>query len=147
LVRAPEVVSLAKKGQLGPILDRSKQGSGQSEFACIKSAGISAEFAWIADTSQARPSCPECSMLEICVKEFSRSDLRGRWAHLSSLKIGNRHETDGELARLAHEMDSILNGSPNALAEQFGVDARTVARWRKLLNESIGSHSEPGIPN
>lgn len=142
MARAPEVVSLAKKGQLGPVIDRSEQSPSQKEFACIKSPGISAEFAWRADTAQARPTCPGCSMLEKCVASFSNDKVSGRWTKLAGLQIGGSHETDVELSRLAHEMDSILGGSPSALAEQFGVDSRTVARWRKLLNAAIRAHSK-----
>jgi hypothetical protein len=80
-------------------------------------------------------------MIEMCAAYALKHENYGVWGGLSAeerfAQRGNKDAFDvNDLERLLNERNFILNSPASEVAKHYGVESRTVVRWRNTIRDA-----------
>lgn len=137
-MKRPVVIDLAVKG----LLAQFKAIPSQLELTQAVCVNADSEIFFSEDTSEialAKSICGECPIATQCAEWAAKNAEYGVFGGLTpeerqqkfGFEIINTELSPDEIQR---QENFILSQPASKVAELFGVDTRTVMRWRKLLN-------------
>jgi WhiB family redox-sensing transcriptional regulator len=137
-MKRPAVIDLAVKG----LLAQFKAIPEQLDLTQAVCANADSEIFFSEEASEialAKSICGECPIANKCAEWAANNAEYGVFGGLTpeerQLKFGLQNlETELSADEIKLQENFILNQSASKVAEHFGVDTRTVKRWRKLLN-------------
>ena len=136
MAKRPLSVELAMKGQLVSVL-QTVPSPDWSEAKCASPAVDPEVFfgEQLYEISTAKLICADCPIKDVCCDWASKNSAYGVWGGLTSrereIKFG--FEPLPTHQDLSEEVRFILDSSIATVAVKFGVDQRTVIRWRNEL--------------
>jgi WhiB family redox-sensing transcriptional regulator len=131
-------INLAKKGQLKTMLTDQAFPDFGIDAACF---GQDTELFYSDDTkdiSAAKAICGACPVIKECATWAVQHEEFGVFGGLSAkernLMRGGQPAVDTQLvAKIRAELNFIFDASAKEVALRFGVQTRTVVRWRNIL--------------
>lgn len=138
MTKTPITIDLAKKGQLTTMLTNLEFPDFGSEAACF---GQDTELFYSDDTKDiaaAKAICADCPLIQECATWAVQHEEFGVFGGLSAkernLMRGGQPPVDTQLvAKIRAEIKFIFDASAREVALRFGVQTRTVVRWRNIL--------------
>lgn len=139
MTKRPEVVAFAAKNALSLLEQFVNVPYWTGDEACLLVEDpdfFYSEFKL--DIELAKDICIECPMMVMCREYAIKHENHGVWGGTSAKERyalrGNREALEThEIAQLIHERDYIMHKPADEVASTYGVDSRTVARWRNTL--------------
>lgn len=139
-MKRPQVVTLAINGQLDQVFEYIVTPDFGANAAC---AGLDVEIFYpdtAAELAAAKAVCASCPVVANCAKWGVERVNDGVLGGLSEkerfLRRGGRRAIDvDEAAELRAEYQFITSQPATAVASRFGVDIRSVVRWRSVLRQ------------
>ena len=145
MTKTPISIHLAKNGQLENMLNNLDFPNFGSEAAC---AGLDTQLFYserIKDIAVAKAVCSRCPFATQCATWAVQHEEFGVFGGLSAnerkLMRGGQPAIDTQFAtKLRSEIKFIFDASAKEVALRFGVETRTVVRWRNILRplEMVG---------
>lgn len=137
MTKRPECISLALSGKLKAAL----LSDSMPDLAEGKCVGLDTNLFFSdreADIAIAKSTCFACPVMELCGAWASRNAEYGIFGGMTPLELAKRYGKAVASAEvdIALQVDFILNGTLEAIAQRFDVDQRTVLRWREVLKET-----------
>ena len=138
MTKSPVTINLAKKGQLKTVLKDLDFPDFGNDAACF---GQDTELFYSEDTqaiASAKGICSGCPLIKECATWAVQHEEFGVFGGLSAkerkLMRGGLPAVDTQLvAKIRAEIKFIFDASAKEVALRFGVDTRTVVRWRNIL--------------
>ena len=138
MARAPLSIRLAKQGTLAYIFKQIPLPKLGSNVQCL---GEDTETFFSEDpalVAKAKALCLGCPVLQQCAEWAIRHEDYGVFGGLSAkerafMRGGTRAVDALETDRIRREVTYILCSTAKDVAVRFGVDTRTVVRWRNIL--------------
>ena len=138
MTKTPIAIALAKKGQLASMLQHVDYPNFNDEVPC---AGKDTEMFFSERPSQiskAKSMCAECPMMQQCAAWAVRYEDYGVFGGLSAkerqlMRGGEPVLNTDDVTNLRAEIKYIFDASAKEVAMRFGVQSRTVVRWRNIL--------------
>jgi hypothetical protein len=137
-MKRPAVIDLAVKG----LLAQFKSIPAHLDLTRAVCMNADSEVFFSEDPSEialAKSICGECPIASQCAEWAAKNAAYGVFGGLTPKERQQKFGLvviDTELSpdEIQRQENLILNQSASKVAEHFGVDTRTVMRWRKLLN-------------
>lgn len=137
-MKRPAVIDLAVKG----LLAQFKAIPAQLDLTRAVCVNANSEIFFSEDAAEialAKSICGECPIASQCAEWAAKNAEYGVFGGLTSEERQQKFglaviDTEVSSDEIQRQENFILNQSASKVAEHFGVDTRTVMRWRKLLN-------------
>ena len=142
MTKRPEIVKFATNNSLDTLNDFVNLPVWTGDEACLIVEDLDFFFSEFAlDIALAKDICIECPMMVACRDYAIKHENHGVWGGTSAEERfhlrGNREAFEThEIAQLLTEAKFILNTSADDVAAHYGVDTRTVARWRNTIRDA-----------
>lgn len=142
MTKRPEIVKFASKNSLDALNDFVNLPVWTGDEACLIVEDLDFFFSEFAlDIALAKDICIECPMMVACRDYALKHENHGVWGGTSAEERfqlrGNREAFEThEIAQLLTEAKFILNTPADDVAAHYGVDTRTVARWRNTIRDA-----------
>jgi hypothetical protein len=138
LTKAPAPVRLAKQGKLAMLLTDTKFPRFGTFAQCTDSEPDLFFDESSASISQAKSLCQGCPVIKQCAEWALRYEEFGVFGGLSAkerkmIRGTSELQDPNEIERARQDLNFILQASASEVALRFGVDTRTVVRWRNIL--------------
>jgi Transcription factor WhiB len=138
MTKRPEVVNLALKGKMHLLEDIAAYPNFGSEAICTQ-ADPELFFSEVAeDVLKAKSLCATCPLVAACLDWAIRNEDFGVFGastpeERAALKRGREVLPTSTIQAWRAEKASILDSSLKDASQEFGVNERTVLRWRQAL--------------
>ncbi len=138
MAKTPLSIRLAKRGMLGYLFEQIPLPNLGPNVQCL---GEDTETFFSEDPAliaRAKAICLVCPVLQQCAEWAIRHEAYGVFGGLSpkerAFMRGGATAIDAlETDRIRREVTYILGSTAKDVASRFGVDTRTVVRWRNIL--------------
>lgn len=139
MTKRPEILDLAIAGQL----ERALQGTATPDFSRGKCTGMNVNLFFTESknaVARAKAICAQCPIANQCAEWAATNAEEGIFGGMTpserKLKFGkglaptttSRHD-------LQVEINFVMGASAREVAMRYGVDMRTVVRWRNILRD------------
>ena len=138
MTKRPEVVQLALDGQLEAILKGINQAP---DFRLSKCAGMSLKL-FFTETAhaekKAKAICAQCPIMEMCGAWAVNNAEHGVYGGLTAkerkfMRGTVAMKSTSSIHDLTRELNFVMGASAKEVSLRYGVDSRTVVRWRNIL--------------
>ena len=142
MTKRPEIVKFATKNSLDTLNDFVNLPVWTGDEACLIVEDLDFFFSEFAlDIALAKDICIECPMMVACRDYAIKHENHGVWGGTSAEERfqlrGNREAFEThEIDQLLTEAKFILNTPADDVGAHYGVDTRTVARWRNTIRDA-----------
>ena len=138
MTKAPISIDLAKSGQLASVLTHVDYPAFNNDVACADKDTEAFFSESAVKISKAKSLCAECPMIQECATWAIRHEEYGVFGGLSAkerqmMRGGQPALNTQDVTKLRNEIKFILEASAKEVALKFGVQSRTVVRWRNIL--------------
>lgn len=142
MAKCPDIVTHAKRGDLKFLEDFTKLPEQNGTEACLDADPDLFFSDFAVDVNAAKAICIGCPMLEKCAAYAIAHENYGVWGAMSAADRfaarGNQDAFDpNDVERLLKEKAFILNSPAPEVAAFYGVDPRTVVRWRNDIRAAL----------
>ena len=139
MTKAPTAIRMAREGNLPTELSQDPLPSFGERAACRRSDPELFFSESVRDIAAAKSICYSCPLVSNCAEWAIRFEDFGVFGGLSAkeryLLRGAKPALNPQEQETAfQEVQFILRASAKEVASRFGVETRTVVRWRKLLD-------------
>jgi WhiB family redox-sensing transcriptional regulator len=140
MTKAPTAIRMAREGILHAEISHVPLPGFGEKAACLKSEPELFFSDRVSDIAAAKSICFSCPLIQNCARWAIRFEEFGVFGGLSAkeryLLRGAKPPLNPQEQEIAvQEVAYILGASAKEIAARYGVEARTVVRWRKLLNQ------------
>jgi hypothetical protein len=139
--KTPEIVTIAKRGNLKSLNDFTNLPVGTGKEACLDEEPDLFFSDFSLDIAKARATCSTCPLLESCGTYALKHENFGVWGGMTAEERyeirGNQDAYESiDVERLTEEMKFIMNAPALEVAERYGAQTRTVVRWRNTVRDA-----------
>ena len=142
MTKRPDIIKFAAKNDLSLLNDFVNLPHITGTEACLDVEDPDLFFSDFGlDIALAKDICAECPMLQSCRNYAMKHENHGVWGGLSAderFKLRGKKEAfdTNDMDRLVEEKNFILYRSSDVVASTYGVDVRTVVRWRNTIRDA-----------
>jgi hypothetical protein len=138
LTKTPAPVRLAKQGKLGVLQIKTQFPLFSGVARCTDAEPDLFFDESPASISRAKSMCQGCPVIKECADWAIRYEEFGVFGGLSAKERNMIRGTNGpldpnEIEQARRDLKFILEATASEVALRFGVDTRTVVRWRNIL--------------
>lgn len=142
MTKRPEVISFAMNHDLDLLNEIEASPYVTGNEACLDSDPDLFFSDFAEDIREAKAICSFCPQVETCAAYGLKQENYGVWGGLSAAeryKIrGNRDALDQtDIDHMLEDKNQLLYSPLEDLAKMYGVDTRTIIRWRELLRKNL----------